>query len=90
MEQKWLQKGSCCENSKPKLWGWRSGQSSPRKAGADRKKTERSWGLHTIPISTQEVIPQQHVFIKTDEMIHLDVRISTFYSIKKKEKGKKC
>lgn len=31
VEQKWRRKGSCCEHSKPKPWGWRSEQSSPRK-----------------------------------------------------------
>lgn len=92
VEQKWRRKGSCCEHSKPKPWGWRSEQSSPRKTvgggGADRKQAERSQGLHTIPISTREAIPQQHTFIKAAEMVHLDLRISTFLQLKKRERKK--
>lgn len=43
----------------------------------------------TIPISTREAIPQQHTFIKAAEMIHLDLRISTFLQLKKEKERKK-
>ena len=80
MEQKWTRKGLRCGDGG-------QNRARPGRWGADRKKAERLQGLHTIHNSPREVIPQQRTFIITAEMIYLDVRISTFSSIKKKGQG---